>query len=118
MVLFKFCAVCDAAFFPTRRDAKFCSSACRQACYRAREAAKATEAKEGRRLRRRPADALAQPGLKGGPGATSGREPLAYSLRAMLARIRSISACSSAVSGASVSWMASFFKSPVNLNGT
>src|ERR1700719_1349895 len=31
----------------------------------------------------------------------------AYSLNAMLARIRSISACSSAVSGASVSWMAS-----------
>jgi hypothetical protein len=42
----------------------------------------------------------------------------AYSLSAMLARIRSISACSSAVSGASVSWMASFFKSPVNLKGT
>jgi hypothetical protein len=45
MVLFKFCAVCDAAFFPHRRDAKFCSSACRQACYRRRKAAKATEAK-------------------------------------------------------------------------
>src|ERR1700733_12392640 len=46
------------------------------------------------------------------------RVPGAYSLSAMLARIRSISPCSSAVSGASVSWMASFFRSPVNLNGT
>jgi hypothetical protein len=45
MVLFKFCAVCDAAFVPTRRDAKFCRGGCRQACYRARKAAKATEAR-------------------------------------------------------------------------
>jgi hypothetical protein len=45
MLLFKFCAVCDRAFAPTRRDAKFCSSACRQACYRCRKATKATEAK-------------------------------------------------------------------------
>ena len=45
MLLFKFCAVCDAAFVPTRRDAKFCRGGCRQACYRARKAAKATEAR-------------------------------------------------------------------------
>jgi hypothetical protein len=44
MLLFKLCAVCDAAFVPTRRDAKFCRSGCRQASYRARKAAKATEA--------------------------------------------------------------------------
>jgi hypothetical protein len=40
MLLFKFCAVCDAAFVPTRRDAKFCLGGCRQACYRARKGAK------------------------------------------------------------------------------
>jgi hypothetical protein len=45
MVLFKFCAVCDTPFISTRCDAKFCSSACRQACYRARKATKATEAR-------------------------------------------------------------------------
>jgi hypothetical protein len=50
--------------------------------------------------------------------AISREECCVYSLRAMFARIRSISACSSAVSVASVSWMASFFKSPVNLKGT
>jgi hypothetical protein len=42
----RFCAVCDAALISSRRDAKFCSSACRQACYRARKAAKATEARK------------------------------------------------------------------------
>jgi hypothetical protein len=45
MLLFKFRAVCDAAFFPTRRDAKFCRGCCRQACYWAQKAAKATEAR-------------------------------------------------------------------------
>jgi predicted nucleic acid-binding Zn ribbon protein len=45
MVLFKFCAVCDTPFISTRCDAKFCSSACRQACYRARKATKATQAR-------------------------------------------------------------------------
>ena len=45
MLIFKFCAVCDAPFVPVRRDARFCRNACRQACYRARKAAKATEAR-------------------------------------------------------------------------
>jgi hypothetical protein len=45
MVLFKFCAVCDTPFISTRCDAKICSSASRQACYRARKATKATEAR-------------------------------------------------------------------------
>jgi hypothetical protein len=40
MLLFKFCA-CDAAFFPTRRDAQYCTNACRQKHYRAQKAAKA-----------------------------------------------------------------------------
>jgi hypothetical protein len=41
-----------------------------------------------------------------------------YSLSPFSALILLISASSSALSGASVSWMATFFKSPVNLNGT
>ena len=45
MLFFKFCFACDAAFFPVRRDAKFCCGGCRQACYRARKAAKATDAR-------------------------------------------------------------------------
>jgi predicted nucleic acid-binding Zn ribbon protein len=40
MLIFKFCAVCDAPFVPVRRDAAFCSSACRQREYRRRKAAK------------------------------------------------------------------------------
>lgn len=77
MLLFRFCHGCDAAFFPIRRDAKFCSSACRQACYRARKAAKATEVRRAADfIAGLSADALAHAGLKGGPGAASGRKPL------------------------------------------
>ena len=37
MLLFKFCAVCDAPFVPVRRDARFCGNACRQREYRRRD---------------------------------------------------------------------------------
>jgi predicted nucleic acid-binding Zn ribbon protein len=40
MLIFKFCAVCDAPFVPVRRDAAFCSSACRQREYRRRKVAR------------------------------------------------------------------------------
>ena len=40
MLIFKFCAVCDAPFVPVRRDARFCGNACRQREYRRRKAAR------------------------------------------------------------------------------
>ena len=53
MLLFKFCAVCDAPFVPVRRDARFCGNACRQREYRRRKAARRA-ARPGRdRLGRR-----------------------------------------------------------------
>ena len=39
--LTRFCAVCGEPLVPARRDKRFCSNACRQACYRARKAVKA-----------------------------------------------------------------------------
>jgi hypothetical protein len=48
MVRFKFCAGCDAPLVAIRRDAKFCSSPCRQRAYRARKAAGGTSAGDRR----------------------------------------------------------------------
>jgi hypothetical protein len=50
------CAGCRREFCPTRRDAKFCSDACRFRAYRARLAARAAAAERARDLAQREAE--------------------------------------------------------------